>query len=311
MNAQSHAEEYYEFDRINKTMKGYYNRGLYHKAVMYPDSLEGNKYLNAASYFMFARVYSLSNEFGKTLANLEKAVKGGVSRTQIERMYDLDAFRESNMNIIFESNFDKWRKEFLLSQEEVVLDSAYIKAIRKIDGEYAANFELRKVDGDEVYFVKDSLSHYTKRESLDSIRFQSLVDLTVRKGFPTKRTIGKEFYRYSRYLRYNMPDDYDENCADWQRVKTMIFTEMEKGTVYPFYYAALEDKIRLSKKQVQVYGTMPMMYIGNNDVSNSLQFENPEELNMRRRSVGLCSIQLEMWSEARELPESLKEVEFK
>ena len=38
MDAQTHAEEHYEYDRLHKTMKGYYNRGLYHKAVLYPDS---------------------------------------------------------------------------------------------------------------------------------------------------------------------------------------------------------------------------------------------------------------------------------
>jgi hypothetical protein len=34
------------------------------------------------------------------------------------------------------------------------------------------------------------------------------------------------------------------------------------------------------------------------------------ELNVRRRAVGLCSIQLEMWSEARALPLSLNEIVF-
>ena len=36
--AQNYAEEHYQYDRLHKMMKGYYNRGLYHKAVLYPDS---------------------------------------------------------------------------------------------------------------------------------------------------------------------------------------------------------------------------------------------------------------------------------
>ena len=117
IEAQTHAEEHYEYDRIFKTMKGYYNRGLYHKAVLYPDSLTGNKYVDASTNYFIARVYALSNEFDQTLIYLEKAVKQGITKTQIERMYDLDGFRESNMHIIYEMNYDKWHQEFLIKEQ--------------------------------------------------------------------------------------------------------------------------------------------------------------------------------------------------
>ncbi len=311
LEAQSYAEEYYKYDRLNKMMKGYYNRGLYHKSVLYPDSLEGNKYVNGSSYYLFARVYSLSNQFDKTLVNLKKAVKRGITKAQIERMYDLDGFRESNMYIIYEMNYNKWHQEYLLKEQNIAFDSVYIKAIRKIETEYASNFESRKEDGDEIYIVRDSLTFYTKREQLDSLRFQSFVDLTIEKGFPIKRSIGKDYYNYSRILRYNIPENYNEECQDWQKIKTLIFAEIEKGTVFPFYYAALEDYFRLNDNRPQLYGTIPVQYKKNKDVSSLIEYETPKELNVRRRSVGLCSIQLEMWSEAREMPISLKEVDFK
>lgn len=308
--AQTHAEEYYQFDCTYKTMLGYYNRGLYHKAVLYSDSLVGNKYVNASTNYFCARVYALSNEFDKTLEYLEKAVKGGITKSQVEKMYDLDVFRESNMNIVFNLNYEKWHQEYEDSRT-YSLDSVYIKDIQKISKIYSNNFKLRKVEGDEIIWVEDSTNYYHTRKRLDSTIFYAIIDLTIEKGFPTYRTIGNEYYNFSRYLRYNMPDDYDDNCKNWQKIKTLIFNEIEKGTVFPFYYAALEDGIRLGSRRPQLYGTMPIIYNKNTDVSNGIQYETPEELNIRRRTVGLCPIQLELWSQARELPESLKGVTFK
>ena len=310
-DAQTHAEAHYEYDRIYKTIKGYYNRGLYHKAVLYPDSLRGNKYVNGSSYFFFARVYALSNEFDQALVNLEKAVKRGITKSQISQMYDLDGFRESNLHIIYEMNYDKWHQDYLDLVSSIAFDSVYIKQIQKISQRYSNNLRLRKVEGDEIIWVKDSTKYYHTRKRLDAAIFYAIVDLTIEKGFPTKRTIGKEYHRYSRYLRYNMPEVYDENCEDWQKVKTIIFAEMEKGTVYPFYYAAIEDRMRQRTNSPQLNGTINIRFNSRNSSVNSIEYEKPEELNLRRRAVGLCSIQLEMWSEARELPESLKEIEFR
>jgi hypothetical protein len=312
VDGQTHAEEHYEFDRLHKMMKGYYNRGLYYKAVLYPDSLEGNKYVKADSYYFFARIYALSNEFHKTLFNLEKAVKGGITKIQIEQMYDLDGFRESNLHMIYETNYDKWHQEFLLVEQSLVLDSAYLKEIKKIEATYSQSIKVRRVDGDDVYEVNDSAKYYQTRISVDSMRFYSLVELILERGFPTHALIGEEFFTFSRHLRYDIPDNYDANAKDWLKIKAMIFVEMKNGTIYPFYYAAIEDYICRSRSQPFVYGIINTVYnkfIGTS--GKTAQYENPEELNVRRKAVGLCSIQLEMWSEARELPESLKEVNFK
>jgi hypothetical protein len=310
MDAQTHAEEYYEYDRLHKTMKGYYNRGLYHKAVLYPDSLKGNKYVDATSYYFFARIYSLSNEFDKTLFNLEKAVKGGVTKTQIEQMYDLDGFRESNFHIIYETNYDKWHKEYLVSEGDLKLDSTYLNRLNIIANQYdELGKELWiKIVNDSVIYSADSTGRYGARIKEDSL-FYLMTTLIVENGFPTKKRIGKMFYKFSRNLQYQIPDEYDIENENWITIKAMIFTEIEKGTIYPFYYAAIEDYMQRRLNKPKLYGTITSRYNGIS--GKSVQFENPEELNVRRRSVGLCSIQLEMWSEARELPESLKEVIFK
>jgi hypothetical protein len=306
--AQTHAAEYYEFDRLHKMMKGYYNRGLYHNAILYPDSLAGNKYVAAKDYYFFARLYSLSNDFNKTLFYLEKAVKGGITKLQIAQLYDLDAFRASNMHIIYEVNYDKWHKVALLAAQSIAVDSAYVKAIQRINFAYAQDIQVRRVDGDAVYAVKDTAVFYATKRHVDSIRFYALVQLTLAKGVPTYNTIGDFFNSYYRGLRHCIPANYNENCADWQALKSMVFIEMEKGNLYPFYYASIVDYIRLSNAQPLVYGTLTSFDQPPDEV---VQFEAPEELNMRRRAVGLCSFQLELWSEARELPESLKAIDFK
>jgi len=307
--AQTHAEEYYKYDCAYKSMEGYYNRGLYHKAVLYPDSLKENKYVNASTNYFCARVYALSNEFDKTLEYLEKAVKGGITNSQIDKMYDLDGFRESNLYIVYEMNYDKWYQAFLEKQNGLTLDTSYILSVKSINEKYLKNLreQSKKRGGNQ----KDSVNFYYKSNKVDSLCFLDLIELTLEKGFPTTKTIGKEYYWYSRILRYNMPDNYDFNCDDWTQIKKMIYVEIEKGTIYPFYYAAIEDRIRLGSKQPQLYGTMTVIHRTSKDGINSIQYENPEELNIRRRAIGLCSIQLEMWSEARELPKSLKRIEFK
>tara|TARA_B100000809_G_scaffold119529_1_gene117774 strand:+ start:6977 stop:7885 length:909 start_codon:yes stop_codon:yes gene_type:complete len=302
VDAQTHAEEHYEYDRLHKTMKGYYNRGLYHKAVLYPDSLKSNKYVDATSYYFFARIYSLSNEFDKTLFNLEKAVKGGITKTQIEQMYDLDGFRESNMHILYESNYDKWHEEYLVAEQGLILDSIYYRELDSMNILFTKlGRELWvKIIKDSVIYSTDSVGRYVARIREDSL-FYEMTTLIIKNGFPTKKRIGEIFYKVSRNVRHQMPDDYDVENKDWFTIKAMIFAEMKTGKLKPFYYALIEDRIELNKNKVQKFGTIPY----------NLKFKNPEELNIRRKAVGLCSIQLEMWSEARELPKSLKEVNFK
>ena len=108
-----------------------------------------------------------------------------------------------------------------------------------------------------------------------------------------------------------MPEDFDENNEDWKKIKRMIFDEIEKGTVYPFYYAVIEDNIRQKANKLQLNGTINSRLYRRKDLVNTIHYEAPEELNVRRRAVGLCSIQLQLWSQARDLPLSLKEVQFK
>ena len=309
--AQTHAEEHYQFDSIYKTTLGYYNRGLYHKAALYPEYLAENRYVNATTNYFFARVFALSNEFDKTLEHLEKAVKGGITKTQIERMYDLDGFRESNLHIIYEMNYGKWHQEYIDSEEETVLDSVYINQLKEIR-EWKSDFEVRTwytQDGDVMY-IEDSSVIEPNRKQQDSV-FYFTMELVLEKGFPIRKRVGEQFNYFSRRLGYSLPKEFSLENKKWKKIKTMIFIEMEKGNLKPFYYAVLEDNIRSARNQNQLNGTINYFYKDSKDKTNAVVYENPDELNIRRRAVGLCPIQLELWSEARELPESLKGVKFK
>ena len=91
----------------------------------------------------------------------------------------------------------------------------------------------------------------------------------------------------------------------------MIVVEMKKEELGPTYFAYIEDKIRQRNNKLHLNGTIRSILYSRKGLRNTVQYENPEELNVRRRAVGLCAIQLELWSEAQELPESLKGVKFK
>ncbi|MBX2959596.1 MAG: hypothetical protein KF732_06520 [Flavobacteriales bacterium] len=101
---QNLAEEHYCFDTNYKTMKGYYHRGLYQKATEYVDSLKDNRFVDKHELYLIARIYSLNNEFDKVLIYLEKAVKKGITKKEIESMYDFDNFKKHHSYVIFNLN---------------------------------------------------------------------------------------------------------------------------------------------------------------------------------------------------------------
>ena len=310
VNAQSFAEQHYQFDVNYKMMHGYYNRGLYQEATQYVDSLRDNRYVNGQVYYFFARVYSLNNEFDKSLIYLEKAVKRGTTKTAIERMYDLDKFRESHLNIVFELNYDKWYQEYLDWVGKIEIDSVYYKEIMEINS-LSNNSRYKRVetiDGDIVYELKDSIE-VAAIEKQDSINFEELTDLFLEKGFPTYKRVGGAAFDAIRMLESNFIVGFNESSSKWEKIKSLIIKEIELGNLKPFIYGRLEDSYNGISKN-------PLLYLS--PIYSHMEFEGsvkeivkPEELNIRRKSIGLCPIEIEFWSLAKELPLSLQEIKFK
>ena len=168
---------------------------------------KGNKYVDATSDYFFARVYALSNEFDKTLLNLEKAVKRGISKTQIERMYDLDGFRESNLHIVYAINYDKWHNEYLATGESRGLNSNYIKQLNAINSSYK-QVKAKRVGEELIFEVNDSVNQIYDYEELKSFNFEKTLNLILLNGYPTNKRVGNSFNTISYRFWYGMPDNF-------------------------------------------------------------------------------------------------------
>lgn len=311
VSSQSFAEEHYHFDVNQKMMKGYYNRGLYQEATQYVDSLEGNRYVSGVTNYFIARVYSLNNQFDKTLTYLEKAVKGGIVKSDIEKMYDLDKFRESHLYIVFELNYEKWRQEYLDKISSVQFDSLYIKELEVIKAKVYKNryWGKEKKYGGESFDSKDSLARFAIKLKQDSVNFNGLVSLILERGFPTYRKVGGTAFDAINILRHDLIEGYSIKGSAWEKIKPMITKEMELGRLKPFILGQLEDRDRVTEEKPQVYYTVLWFYMPQNEIIATV--DNPKELNIRRKSIGLCPIQVEYWAQAQELPSTLQTVEFK
>ncbi len=286
-------------------MQGYYNRGLYQEATQYVDSLKDNRYVNGQVYYFFARIYSLNNEFDKSLFYLEKMVKLGTTKAAIERMYDLDKFRNSHLNIVFELNYDKWHQEYVNAIANLNLDSTYIKEIELIKN-IANKTKYKRVetiDGDIVYELKDSID-ILEVEKQDSLNFEKLTELILEKGFPTYKKIGGAAFDALNLIKYKYIAEVEKESFKWKKIKPFLLEELEKGRLKPFVYGQLKDRVRVYKEE-------PQIYLTSLNYTNDDKVENPEELNIRRKSIGLCPIEIEFWSLAKELPLSLQEIKFK
>lgn len=310
-NAQTWAEEHYSYDTFNKMMTGYYNRGLYSEATNYIDSLQNNKFLSADDYFMFARINSLSNNFRVTLEFLEQAVKTGITKKGIENIYDMDNFRQSNMNILFELNYDNWHQDYILKEQvfNEKIDNDYVSQILKLDSVRQQIFhDYFKTKSNQ----KDSLIASNKILEQDSLNFLILTNLILEKGFPVKRRVGeKAFFMANKILFMNVDGLQNEN-SKWKQIKPIIQDEIKKEHLKPFYYAQLYEQYLFNNNQPKCYGTRIAYYrlLADVDVPQ-YEYENPEELNLRRKSVGLCKVEVECWAYAIDLPEPLQNIKFK
>ncbi|MBE7441740.1 MAG: hypothetical protein HS119_04730 [Flavobacteriales bacterium] len=315
---QSFAEEHYRFDTNYKTMKGYYHRGLYQKATEYVDSLKDNRFVGKYELYLIARIYSLNNEFDKVLIYLEKAVKKGITKKEIESMYDFDNFRKHHSYVIFNLNYDKWHKIYLDELLTLSIDSAYYN---QIIGMHKASLKARKfkvtfVDGDEVYEEynkQDSLSQYQSMIAeikQDSINFYQLAELIQTKGFPTSKKVGDAYETASLILKYKSQhiEKFNEPNSIWVQIKEKIELEQNEGNLPPIYLAYLSDVSKYHLGLPQVYLTFKKSSFCKD---NKNCIENPKKLNELRKSVGLCSIELEFWVDAIDFPKEIEELMYK
>lgn len=315
---QNLAEEHYCFDTNYKTMKGYYHRGLYQKATEYVDSLKDNRFVGKYELYLIARIYSLNNEFDKVLIYLEKAVKKGITKKEIESMYDFDNFKKHHSYVIFNLNYDKWHKIYLDELLTLSIDSAYYN---QIIGMHKASLKARKfkvtfVDGDEVYEEynkQDSLNQYQSMIAeikQDSINFYQLAELIQTKGFPTSKKVGEAFETATYILKYKslQIETFNEPNSIWVSIIKSIELEQNEGNLPPNYLAFLSDVSNYHLGLPQVYLTFQKSSFCKD---NKNCIENPKKLNELRKLVGLCSIELDFWVDAIDFPKEIEELMYK
>jgi tetratricopeptide (TPR) repeat protein len=313
--AQNFAEEHYRFDTNYKTMKGYYHRGLYHKAVEHVDSLNNNRFVDKHEFYLISRIYSLNNQFDKALFYLEKAVRKGITKKEVETLFDFDKFREHHLYLVFNLNYDKWHNEYLQEISKLTIDSFYYHQLINM---HKASLDARKykvtyVDGDEMYEKYeegDSLLRWKAEIKQDSINFYQLAELIQAKGFPTTKKVGDAFETATFILKYKSQsiEKLNEPNKIWQQISASIEHEMKEGNLSPNYLALLTDISKSALKLPQVYLTFLKSYYCKD---NENCIENPKELNVRRRLVGLCSIELDFWVDAIDFPKEIEELLYK
>ncbi|MBI2281922.1 MAG: hypothetical protein HYU68_14700 [Bacteroidetes bacterium] len=314
---QNFAEEHFLFERQYKTMKGYYHRGLYYKAVEYIDSLKDNRFVEREELYLISRIYSLNNQFDNALFYLEKAVKKGKTKKDVETMYDFDNFRNNHLYLVFNLNYDKWHNTYLEELSKLSIDSVYYNQIIDMHKASlkASKFKVTYIDGDgvyEEYDKKDSLSNYQSMLAeikQDSINFVQLAELIQTKGFPTRKKVGDAFETASYMLKYKsqiIEQLYEPNSI-WKPVVKSIESEMYQGNLHPTYLAYLTDVSKSTLGLPQVYFTS---FKSSYCKKQQNCIENPKELNLRRRSVGLCSIELDFWLEAEDFPKELENLMY-
>lgn len=306
--SQNWTEEHYRYDTFSKMMTGYYNRGLYTESSNYIDSLQGNSFLSQADYFRFARIYSLNNEFGKSLEHIEIAVKKGLSKKNIEESYDMDKFAESNLYILYETNFNKWNEEYLKEFESIKqsIDTSYSNSIFRLD---SIRLKLLKQYPKTNQTSLDSVNYTNKIIAQDSLNFLTLSQLIKKKGFPTRKKIGDAFFTANRLL-FLEAKKMENKESEWVNIIPLINKEINNENLKPFYLEQLREQYLYETDQPLEYGIRLTVYRLLKK-SPIIHYANPEEINIRRKKIGLCSVQVQAWAYAMELPEHLQNIKFK
>lgn len=303
---QSQIEEIYKRNTFYATVLGYYNRAEYDKAIIYCDSLlqcSDNKYV-----YLHGRVAAANNDFNKATILLKQAIREGVTLQQIERNYDFDKYIETDYFASLKESYPTLHQHYLDSIDDLNLDEDYMKELDNllyVDQFIRKNGSIRKLAEDTSVFKKTP--NWIIEHLVDSLNFERLIELSREKGFPIPKNVRNNPAWV--LLWHHRAEEFYEN-SQWERIKPFIDKELKEGNLAPDFYAKFEDHYRYTKGFPQLYGSM-CSYFRQSKNYDSLQFEKPEELNVRRRKIGLCSIEIEVWSFGMELPKSLKNIKFK
>ena len=98
--------------------------------------------------------------------------------------------------------------------------------------------------------------------------------------------------------------------SEWANIIPLINKEITDENLKPFYLEQLREQYLYDTDQPLEYGIRLTVY---RLLKNppKMRYANPEEINIRRKKIGLCSVQVHAWAYAMELPEPLQNIKFK
>lgn len=137
---------------------------------------------------------------------------------------------------------------------------------------------IRKKLNKETMKDPGFMKKWTNIDSLNSICFKNLVDSLGWPGIDEVGTDGLEaaflLVQHSRDLKFQ------------ERMLPVIEKDVKKGSLNPYDYALLADRVRVNSGRPQLYGTQLSMIMGTNKAKLDPMVDS-SRVNARRRELGL------------------------
>lgn len=270
------------------------------------DTLEAlENFLIAVEYhesspFDFSKAIICSSHLKRDSLTYKLLYEGTRKGLSFERINDmnLSGFKKSELWLTFIS-----KKDSIYSSYQNSLDKEWIDAINNM------KYMDQKVRSSYLNLSTDSVknSELTKllMSTIDSLNFETLLALTKKKGFPTTETVG--YYGINNIwllLWHHRGIEYYKNPM-WIEIKPYIIDAMKNGKLRLDFLSTFEDYYAVELKQPMCYGTM-FSYYRYFPEYNSIQVLDVNQIDERRKQIGLCPIELHLESLELPLPLGLK-----
>ena len=179
------------------------------------------------------------------------------------------------MKILSENaNNDINKSLVILLQNLVNEDQKWREYSIKIDNNELVKDTITKEIVEHKIEITDSLNYYQLRSIIDSF------------GYPNSDIAGTD----GEFNFWLLIQHQDKHPTFQDSILSLMKIEVEKGKATAQLYAYLIDRVKINKRQLQIYGTQMSF----NDVKLTyelLPVIEVEKLNERRKNIGLGSIE--------------------
>jgi len=238
---------------------------------------EGKK----SDYYNAACSWAQAGASQKAIAYLENAIKGGyLDINWMKKDKDLRSLKKEESWVKLMENFQKvvddYEKDFdkLLKKQ---LDEIFMKDqfLRKMLDYVIEDFGS---DSDEFKYLIKLMNEQ------DSLNEAQLITIIKEKGWPKISEVGNTANMTAFLVIQHAPLETQEKYLPFLK------SSVKEGESFGGHLAYLEDRILISKGKKQLYGTQ-LNYDPKTDTQSVAPIENPININKRRASVGLGTIE--------------------